>query len=57
VKLFVSLCPKPSLAVTVRVQDFALPVVFAGDVQVGFWMLALLKLPLEGNPTQRADHA
>jgi hypothetical protein len=54
VKFFVSLCPSPSLAVTVSVQVFGLPVVFAGAVQVGFWMLALLKLPL-GRPEQRAD--
>jgi hypothetical protein len=32
-----SLCPNaPSLAVTVRLQVFALPVVFVGAVQTGF---------------------
>jgi hypothetical protein len=56
VKPCVALCPKPpSLAVTVSVQVFALPVVFAGDVQVGFWMFALLKLPFDGRPLQTPD--
>jgi hypothetical protein len=32
----VALCPSPSFTVTVRVQVFALPVVFAGAVHVGF---------------------
>jgi hypothetical protein len=36
VKFFVSLCPRPSFVVIVSVQVFALPVVFAGAVQVGY---------------------
>jgi hypothetical protein len=53
VKLFVSLWPNaPSLAVTVSVQVFAVPVVFVGAVQTGFWALRLLKFPFDDRPLQ-----
>ena len=49
--------PGPSFTRTWIVQLFAVPVAFAGAVQLGACTVALVNVPFDGRPGQLADHA